>query len=135
MSLLFIFDMDDVLYDYNWRMRMAGMTELTGLSLAELRERWWHDDGEWAGEAGVFETPDAYLEAFSAAIGVTVDEDEWVRVRGAAMEARPEAIAAVRRVSELGTITLLTNNNALTGKHLRTLAPELIDVFGDHMIT
>ena len=135
MSLLFIFDMDDVLYDYNWRMRMAGMTELTGLSLAELRERWWHDDGEWAGEAGVFETPDAYLDAFSAAIGVDVDEDEWVRVRGSAMEARPEAIAAVRRASELGTVTLLTNNNALTGKHLRTLAPELIDVFGDHMIT
>ncbi|MBC7591869.1 MAG: HAD-IA family hydrolase [Salinibacterium sp.] len=135
MSLLFIFDMDDVLYDYNWRMRMAGMTELTGLSLGELRERWWHDDGEWAGEAGVFETPDAYLDAFSAAIGVEVDEDEWVRVRGSAMEARPEAIAAVRRASELGTITLLTNNNALIGKHLRTLAPELIDVFGDHMIT
>ena len=135
MSLLFIFDMDDVLYDYDWRVRMAGMTELTGLSLSELRERWWHDEGEWAGEAGVFETPDAYLDAFSAAIGVEVDEDEWVRVRGAAMEARPEAIAAVRRASQLGTITLLTNNNALTGKHLRTLAPELIEVFGDHMLT
>ena len=73
MSLLFIFDMDDVLYDYDWRVRMAGMTELTGISLSELRELWWHDDGEWAGEAGVFETPDAYLGAFSAAIGAEVD--------------------------------------------------------------
>jgi glucose-1-phosphatase len=135
MSLLFIFDMDDVLYDYDWRARMAGMTELTGLTLDELRERWWHDDGEWAGEAGVFETPEAYLDAFSAAIGVEVDEDDWVRVRGAAMAVRPEAIAAVRRASTLGTITLLTNNNALTAKHLRALAPELIELFGDHMLT
>lgn len=135
MSLLFIFDMDDVLYDYDWRARMAGMTELTGLTLHELRELWWHDAGEWAGEAGVFETPDAYLTAFSAAIGVNVDEDEWVRVRGAAMSVRPDALAAVRRASELGTITLLTNNNALIGKHLRTLAPELIELFGDHMLT
>jgi glucose-1-phosphatase len=135
MSLLFIFDMDDVLYDYDWRARMAGMTELTGLTLDELRERWWHDDGEWAGEAGVFETPEAYLDAFSAAIGIEVDEDEWVRVRGAAMAVRPEAIAAVRRASTLGTITLLTNNNALTAKHLRALAPELIELFGDHMLT
>ncbi|WP_309615277.1 HAD-IA family hydrolase [Salinibacterium sp.] len=135
MSLLFIFDMDDVLYDYNWRARMAGMTELTGLTLDELRERWWHDDGEWAGEAGVFETPEAYLDAFSAAIGVEVDEDDWVRVRGAAMAVRPQAIAAVRRASTLGTITLLTNNNALTAKHLRALAPELIELFGDHMLT
>ena len=40
MTLLFIFDMDDVLYDYDWRARMAGMTALTGLSLQELRELW-----------------------------------------------------------------------------------------------
>ncbi|MDJ0334674.1 HAD-IA family hydrolase [Salinibacterium sp. G-O1] len=135
MSLLFIFDMDDVLYDYDWRVRMDGLTELTGIPLGELRELWWHDDGEWAGEAGVFETPDAYLSAFTAAIGVDVDEDEWVRVRGSAMAVRPEAIAAVRRASQLGRITLLTNNNALTAKHIRTLAPELIDVFGEHMLT
>ena len=135
MSLLFIFDMDDVLYDYDWRTRMAGMTALTGLSLQELRDRWWHDDGEWAGEAGVFETPEAYLDAFSAAVGVTVDEADWVRIRGCAMVVRPEAIAAAHRASQLGTITLLTNNNALTAKHLRTLAPELIELFGEHMLT
>ncbi len=135
MSLLFIFDMDDVLYDYDWRVRMAGMTELTGISLSELRELWWHDDGEWAGEAGVFETPDAYLGAFSAAIGAEVDEHEWVRVRGSAMAVRPDALDAVRRASQLGSITLLTNNNALTAKHLHTLAPELVELFGEHMLT
>ena len=35
MSLLFIFDMDDVLYDYDWRLRMSAMTEITGLPLDE----------------------------------------------------------------------------------------------------
>jgi glucose-1-phosphatase len=132
---LFIFDMDDVLYDYDWRSRMAGMTELTGLSLAELRRLWWHDEGEWAAEAGVFATPEEYLSAFQAAIGMTVDEGEWVRVRGAAMTPRPAAIAAVARAGELGDVTLLTNNGALSAKHLRTLAPELVAVFGDHLYT
>jgi putative hydrolase of the HAD superfamily len=135
MTLLFIFDMDDVLYDYDWRKRMAGMTKLTGLSLAQMRELWWHDGGEWAAEAGVFSTPEAYLDAFEAAIGMTVDEAEWVRVRGEAMTARPEAIAAVRRAAVLGEVTLLTNNGALTAKHLRALAPELVPVFGDHLFT
>jgi len=135
MTRLFIFDMDDVLYDYDWRHRMAGMTELTGLSLAEMRRLWWNNDGEWAAEAGVFATPEAYLHAFQAAIGQKVDEQEWVRVRGAAMTPRPEAIAAVERAAELGDVTLLTNNGALTAKHLRTLAPELIPVFGDHLYT
>jgi len=132
---LFIFDMDDVLYDYDWRVRMAGMTELTGLSLAEMRQLWWHDEGEWAAEAGVFTTAEEYMAAFQGAIGMTVDESEWVRVRGAAMTPRPEAIAAVARASELGDVTLLTNNGAMTAKHLRELAPDLIPVFGDHMFT
>jgi putative hydrolase of the HAD superfamily len=134
-SKLFIFDMDDVLYDYDWRTRMAGMTELTGLSLAEMRRLWWHDEGEWAAEAGVFTTAEEYLEAFQSAIGMTVDESEWVRVRGAAMTPRPQSIAAVARASELGDVTLLTNNGALTAKHLRELAPALIPVFGDHLYT
>jgi putative hydrolase of the HAD superfamily len=64
---LFIFDMDDVLYDYDWRLRMAGMTELTGLSLGEMRRLWWHDEGEWAAEAGVYTTADE-IERFGAAL-------------------------------------------------------------------
>ncbi|MFZ2963918.1 MAG: HAD-IA family hydrolase [Rhodoglobus sp.] len=135
MSLLFIFDMDDVLYDYDWRARMAGMTRLTGLSLEELRRRWWHDEGEWAAEAGIFASPEDYLAAFEAAIGMPVAESEWVRVRGEAMTARPEALAAVRRASEFGQVTLLTNNGALASKHLASLAPELVEVFGDHRFT
>ena len=135
MSLLFIFDMDDVLYDYDWRVRMAGMTAMTGHSLDELRRRWWNDRGEWAAEAGVFETAAEYLSAFETAIGMPVDEDEWVRVRGAAMTVWPESLEAVRRASALGQITLLTNNGALASKHLRTLAPELVDLFGDHLFT
>jgi putative hydrolase of the HAD superfamily len=135
MSLLFIFDMDDVLYDYDWRVRMAGMTAMTGHSLDELRRRWWNDRGEWAAEAGVFETAEEYLSAFEKAVGMPVDEDEWVRVRGAAMTVWPESLEAVRRASALGQVTLLTNNGALVSKHLRTLAPELVELFGDHLFT
>jgi len=134
-TLLFIFDMDDVLYRYDWRVRMAGMTALTGLSLDELRRLWWNDEGEWAAEAGVFTTADEYLSAFEAAIGSPIDEAEWVRVRGEAMTATPAALAAVRRASELGQVTLLTNNGALAGKHLATLAPELVELFGDNLFT
>ena len=135
MTLLFIFDMDDVLYDYDYRIRMAGLTALTGLSRDELRERWWHDEGEWAAEAGRPTTGEEYIAAFSKAIGQDVDEAEWVRIRKSAMTPWPESIAAVRRAAELGQVTLLTNNNALSLKHLATLAPELVDVFGEHLLT
>jgi glucose-1-phosphatase len=135
MTLLFIFDMDDVLYGYDWRVRMAGLTELTGLPLEELRRRWWHGEGEEAAEAGDFATADDYLAAFSAALGVEVAEVDWVRIRGSAMTAWPDSHAAVRRAAELGRVTLLTNNGPLTSRHLTALAPELVEIFGDHLFT
>jgi len=133
--LLFIFDMDQVLYGYSWERRMAEMTELTGLSLEELRRRWWHEEGEIAAEAGGFADAQGYLAAFNEAIGVEVSEADWVRIRGAAMEPWRDSIAAVRRAAEFGQVTLLTNNGPLTGKYLRQLAPELVSVFGDHLYT
>ena len=135
MTLLFIFDMDDVLYDYDWRARMAGMTRMTGHSLHELRRRWWTPEGELAAEAGGFATGREYLAALEAALGCAVDESEWVRVRGEAMTPRPDALAAVARASELGQVTLLTNNGALTAEYLPTLAPDLVDLFGEHLLT
>lgn len=133
--LLFIFDMDDVLYSYDWRVRMSALTDLTGLGLAELRRRWWHADGELAAEAGRFADADAYLAAFTQALGVPVDEEQWVAARASAMTPFPESIAAVRRAAELGRVTLLTNNGPLAERHLATLAPELAPLFGEHLLT
>jgi HAD superfamily hydrolase (TIGR01509 family) len=135
MTLLFIFDMDDVLYDYDIGARMAALTELTGHPVDELRRRWWHSDGEIAAEAGGFDGAENYLAAFNSAIETELSEADWIRIRGAAMTPFPDSIAAVQRAAELGRVTLLTNNGPLTSKHLRTLAPELAPVFGDHLYT
>jgi putative hydrolase of the HAD superfamily len=130
MGLLFVFDMDDVLYDYDWHLRMTGLSKLTGHDFAELRRRWWHDEGEWAAEAGHWPDGESYLAAWSAAIGIEVAPDIWLANRGSAMTLRPEALAAVARAAELGKVTLLTNNNPLVGENLATLAPELVPLFG-----
>lgn len=135
MTLLFIFDMDDVLYDYDWRARMAAMSELTGLSFLELRRRWWHDDGEFGAEAGLYATGEEYLAAFEEAIGQRVDLTSWLEIRAAAMTPWPDSLAAARRAAELGQATLLTNNGALLGDHLAAVAPELVEIFGDHLRT
>jgi glucose-1-phosphatase len=132
-SLLFIFDMDDVLYRYDMPARMAALSELTGHPLAELRRRWWHADGEMSAEAGGFQDAEHYLAAFNSAIERQVSEADWVRIRGAAMTPFPDSIDVVKRAAELGQVTLLTNNGPLSAKHLGTLAPELVPIFGDHL--
>lgn len=126
MPLLFVFDMDDVLYDYDWRTRMAGLTALTGLEMPELRRRWWHDRGEWAAEAGRFPDGAAYLDAVSAALGHPLSVEEWVANRAGSMRPRPDALAAVERAAAFGRVSLLTNNGPLIGEHLATVAPDLV---------
>lgn len=131
MGLLFVFDMDDVLYDYDWRVRMRGLVELTGLEFAELRRRWWHEDGEWAAEAGRWPDGESYLAAWREAVGVAVSREEWLANRMSAMAPRPDVLAAVARARELGRVTLLTNNGPLVGESLPIVAPELVPLFGE----
>jgi len=132
---LFVFDMDDVLYDYDWRVRMNGLTELTGFDFAELRTRWWHDEGEWAAEAGRFADADEYHAAFTEALGLPISVDDWIANRRSAMTVWPESLAAVERAGQLGSVSLLTNNGPLVEAHLAELAPELVPLFGDELHT
>jgi putative hydrolase of the HAD superfamily len=132
---LFVFDMDDVLYDYDWRVRMRGLTALTGHDVSELRRRWWNDEGEWAAEAGGFADADAYHAAFTQALGHDIPVTDWVANRRSAMTAWPDSLAAVERAAQLGSVSLLTNNGPLVEAHLAELAPELVPLFGDELHT
>ena len=132
---LFVFDMDDVLYDYDWRVRMSGLAALTGHDFAELRRRWWHDEGEWAAEAGRYPDADTYHAAFTEALGLDIPVDDWIANRRSAMTAWPDSLAAVERAAQLGSVALLTNNGPLVEAHLAALAPELVPLFGDELHT
>lgn len=133
-TLLFVFDMDDVLYDYDWRARMASLTEITGHDLHELRRRWWISGFETHAEAGRPDNGDDYLAAVTSVIGATITRDEWVDIRARATHPWADSIAAVQRATELGQVTLLTNNGALIGEELHRVAPELVPVMGrNHM--
>ncbi len=131
--MLFIFDMDDVLYTYRWRERMHSLTEITGLGFHDLRSRWWHDQGEWKAEAGDPDTGEEYLRLVNQALGSSIRRQKWVDIRRAAMEFRPGVAEAVAMAANHGQVTLLTNNGMLIGEHLSEVASELVPLFGDHM--
>lgn len=128
--LLFVFDLDDTLFDYDGRQRMSAITELTGHDLPELRRRWWNPEGEWRAEAGGYPDGAAYLAAANAALECSIGAEEWLTARRSAMAPRPEALAAVTRASELGRVSVLTNNGPLIHERLADLVPELVPLFG-----
>lgn len=131
--MLFLFDMDNVLYDYHWRVRMHGLTDVTGWDFHELRRRWWHDDGEWKAERGDPPTGAEYLMRVNAALESNLSVDQWLHHRREAMVPRPDIIDVAARASQLGDVAVLTNNGALIGEHLSAIAPELVPIFGENM--
>ena len=131
--MLFLFDMDNVLYDYNWRIRMDRLTELTGHDFHELRRRWWHDQGEWAAERGDPATGEEYLRRVVAALDHDIAADDWLSHRRAGMTPRPDIIDVAKEAASIGDVAVLTNNGALIGEHLATIAPELVDIFGENL--
>lgn len=133
--LLFLFDMDDVLVRYDWRVRMQVLADFTGHDFVELRRRWWDCGNEARAEAGHYADGDAYLAAFEDAMGCAVPEEEWARIRGSAMTELPDRIEAVRLAAAHGRVGLLTNNGPLAGRWIHRWAPSLPPLFGDHLDT
>lgn len=131
--MLILFDMDNVLYDYNWRIRMDLLSAETGHGFHELRRRWWHDAGEWAAERGDPPTGAEYLKRVEIALEREIDQQRWLDHRRAAMTPKTDIIEVAQALSTRARVAVLTNNGALIGEHLPEIAPELVDVFGDQL--
>lgn len=131
---LFVFDLDNVLYGYDWRIRMQIIGEITGLTLDELNERWWNEGGQRKADCGGFPTAESCLSNMWNS-GVALGEDDWIVSRRMSMSPWPASIQTAAHAASLGRITLLSNNCALTEKSLPKLAPELVPIFGSHLKT
>ena len=129
---LVIFDMDDVLLRYDVEARRVAMGALAGLSGDDVERLVWTSGIEDDSDIGRL-TPDAYLAAIAAALGVPFSRDEWLRTRAGAMMLDPQAVALAGMVRESTRVALLTNNGHIMKEHFDALVPELRTLFGPAM--
>ena len=76
-----IFDMDQVLYDYEHPVRLRLLEELTGRPAAEIDAAVWGGPQEAAAEAGYPATAEGYLAQFADLLGYPIDFDTWCDIR------------------------------------------------------
>jgi glucose-1-phosphatase len=122
---VYFFDCDDTLYAYDFRQRLPMLAKLTGLSEYHLASTWWADGYEHAAESGEFTSSEEYLAAFSEVTGAHLTLEQWQIARKSAMTPIPGSIAAMKRASELGTVSLLSNNPIPFKDSLPLLTPEI----------
>lgn len=132
---LYFFDLDKTLYAYDFRYRLPELARLSGASQYALAKAWWAAGYEARAEAGEWPTADEYLDEFAAVTGTRrLSLEEWASARKLAMTRIPGSIAALQRASELGTVSLLSNNPAATATALPLLAPDVVAILGENRL-
>lgn len=125
-----IFDMDDVLYDYDHNHRLNALSELTGFKPDDIDTKLWGGPHETRAEAGCPATGKQYLEQYQSLLGYPVSRAQFVIMRRNMMRPRANMLALAAMLKSTCKVALLTNNGMLLKEELFTIAPALRPIFG-----
>ncbi len=126
----FIFDLDNVLFDYDLAARLDHLSRLTGIAAQTIRARLWASGFEDAADAGQWADGKTYLAEFARRLGHAITRDQWIEARRVSMTPRPEMLGLVERLATIGEVALLTNNVPLLAEALEDICPEVPALFG-----
>jgi putative hydrolase of the HAD superfamily len=131
---LVLFDMDNVLCDYDRAKRVAYLAELARTSSEAVHKAIWDSGFELLGDSGALDAAD-YLRGFGERISYPLSLDEWVEARRRSMKADLAMLEIAGHLRETVDIAVLTNNTTLVADHIDTLLPELRPLFGSQIYT
>ncbi|WP_342760698.1 HAD family phosphatase [Bradyrhizobium sp. CSA207] len=131
---LVLFDMDNVLCNYDRGKRVAFLAELAGSTGEFVHKAIWGAGFEFLGDSGALDAVD-YLRGFGQRIGYLLSLDEWAEARRRSMKADRAMLEVAGRLRETVDIAVLTNNTTLVADHIETLLPELRPLFGTRIYT
>lgn len=123
---LVLFDMDDVLCDYDRPARIAHLAAMAGCAPEHVDAAIFASGHEALGDSGALDSA-AYLAGFGERLGYDLSLEEWVTARRAGTACRPAMLDLVRRLTVRAAV--LTNNSRLVTDHIDRIAPELPALF------
>lgn len=129
-----LFDMDGVLYAYDFENRLKLLESALDVGAETIRDKVFNSGIERAADKGELDT-DAYIAAIAETLGVDVTLRQWLAARKWAMAPAPAVIDMARDLSLKVKIAMLTNNGLMMAENIAELAPELPPLFGDHLFT
>lgn len=131
---LVLFDMDNVLCDYDRAKRVAYLAELARTTSEAVHTAIWDSGFELLGDSGTLDAVD-YLRGFGERIGYPLSLEAWVEARRRSMRADRAMLKIAARLRETVDIAVLTNNTTLVADHIETLLPDLRPLFGARIYT
>ena len=127
-----LFDMNDVLFRYDRRVRVARLAAFCRLPEADVEAAIWESSYEDSGDGGDMDA-DAYLSGFGERLGYPLTADEWVEALRAAVRPMPETLTLAAAVAKRAKVAVLTNNNLMIKRAVDAVFPELRPIFGPNV--
>lgn len=130
-----MFDFDKTLYAYDFHYRLPALALAAETSQYQLAKRWWADGYELRAEAGEWRDAEDYLDEFARVTeSKRITLDQWAHARMLASTPIPGSVAALRRASTLGTVSVLSNNPSVFAEALSIMAPDVCAIVGDNRL-
>lgn len=123
-----LFDLDDVLADYDRRVRVSHLAATIGSTPQQVHAAIYGSGIEDAADRGDL-TTQAYLDALGDFLAREVSVEAWTAARRAATQIRPEMLAMATRLANQACVAILTNNSILMARQLPMVAPSLFPLF------
>jgi HAD superfamily hydrolase (TIGR01509 family) len=131
---LYLFDFDKTLYAYDSQKRLPAQSRLSGVSQYHLAKTWWAAGYEVRAELGEWATSAEYLDEFAEITGARLSLDQWCEARHEASTPNVGVVAALRRASALGTVSLFSNNPPPFVVTLPRMAPDVAEILGPNVL-
>lgn len=131
---LYLFDFDETLYDYNFRIRLPALSLITGLSQYHLAKAWWSGGFERRAEAGEWSSADEYIAEFNKQTGAQLTLEKWRETRMLASTRIAASVEALQRAANLGMVGVLTNNPSPFAASFTIMAPDVAEIVVDDSV-
>ncbi|MTI18642.1 HAD family phosphatase [Rhodobacteraceae bacterium RKSG542] len=129
-----IFDMDDVLYDFNRPVRLQALSKLSGKTPDEVHQAIYAAGGfEEGADEGKPDNTEDYLKGYSEHLGYPITSLQWGQIRRSMMRPRPSVLSIASQLSEIVDTAILTNNCIILQDHWELCAPEAVEIFGENL--
>jgi putative hydrolase of the HAD superfamily len=132
---LVLFDLDEVLVDYDHSLRCAALAQAAQADAAEVAVAMFGEHGlEHASDRGEIGLQ-GLLDGLRERHGWTLDARSFLEARRAAMRVRPDVAELCRALASQARIAVFTNNGDWVSEHMATISPELHALFGDAIVS
>ena len=131
---LVVFDLDDVLVEYQRERRVEALARAVGAPPATVLEALFKSGLETKNDRGELGLED-YLDAVRRRHGLDIPMDAFIDARRQSMRLRREVLQLAERIAPQTTLALFTNNGQWLGRQLPKFFPELRPLFGTRMVT